>query len=343
MYTITVETEDCQTVEFECGPSEDIITAGLRNNVILLSSCREGGCATCKAECTDGEYEIFNASVQALPPDEEEDGMVLLCRTFPRSALNLKLPYTIDRIAFQQQRTVWAGQVAACDRVASNVCRLVISVQDPDTGAPASMDFKPGQFVDIEVPGVGCSRSYSMANLPGSRDLEFFIRLQPDGVFSRFLMSEPKPGAAIHLRGPFGAFGIHENGLRPRYFIAGGTGLSPLLSMARWMDETGDPHPARLFVGVTTEEEMFFGRELRALAASRRPVDTNVAVMRPTNGWRGFTGTVVDHVLNVMQETNERPDLYLCGPPGMIDAMMRAALNAGIPRGHVYFEKFLPS
>jgi methane monooxygenase component C len=56
MYKITAITEDGQAVTFEASPNEDIITSALKRDVILLSSCREGGCATCKCEATDGEY-----------------------------------------------------------------------------------------------------------------------------------------------------------------------------------------------------------------------------------------------------------------------------------------------
>ena len=94
-----IVTEDGETVLFDCGSDEDVITAGLRQDVILMSSCREGGCATCKSLCADGDYELRNCSVQALPPEEEEEGLVLLCRTFPRSDLVLEVPYTSDRIA----------------------------------------------------------------------------------------------------------------------------------------------------------------------------------------------------------------------------------------------------
>ena len=95
MYKITAYTEDGQVIEFPASPNEDVVTSALKQDVILLMSCREGGCATCKAECTDGEYEMANASVQALPPDEEENGFVLLCCTYPRSNLTLNLPIYI--------------------------------------------------------------------------------------------------------------------------------------------------------------------------------------------------------------------------------------------------------
>jgi outer membrane immunogenic protein len=96
MYQITIETEDGETTSFECGPNEDVISAGLRQSVILLSSCRAGGCATCKGDCTEGDYELIDVKVQALPPDEEEDGKVLLCRTYGTVDLLADYPFDYD-------------------------------------------------------------------------------------------------------------------------------------------------------------------------------------------------------------------------------------------------------
>ena len=140
-----------------------MVTSALKQHVILLTSCREGGCATCKAECTDGDYELANASVQALPPDEEEDGFVLLCRTYPRSNLTLNLPYTFDRVCIQKASGEWAGEILVAERVSSNVMRLVIRPADPETGRPVQLKFWPGQYMDIEAPGTNVWRSYSMA------------------------------------------------------------------------------------------------------------------------------------------------------------------------------------
>jgi methane monooxygenase component C len=343
MYAIEATAEDGRSVRFDCSPNEDVISASLRNSVFLLASCREGGCATCKAECVDGEYEIFNATVQALPPEEEEEGMVLLCRTYPRSDLSLKLPYTYDRISFAKSQTDWEGKITVCEVVSSNVCRLVVQCFDQDSGQPVAMPFLPGQFVDIEIPEAGIKRSYSMANRPGTTELEFFIRLLGDGQFSAFLINKAKAGMSVHLHGPSGAFGMHENGLRPRYFVAGGTGLSPLLSMVRSMISTNEPHPMRLFVGVTKEEELFFQHEFDHLCKQMPGLRTGVSVMQPTNGWAGFQGTVVDHVRHELRSSGERPDLYVCGPPKMIDAMIDAAVQSGVPKDRIYLEKFLPS
>ncbi|MDD2876562.1 MAG: 2Fe-2S iron-sulfur cluster binding domain-containing protein [Acidiphilium sp.] len=345
MYTVEAITEDDKKVEFECGPNEDLITAALRNNVILLSSCREGSCATCKAECIEGEFELSNCSVQALPSNEEEDGFVLMCGMYPRSDIVVRLPYVYERISFGKQNVDWTGDVVACDRLSSNVFRLVIQCKDPDTNAPLPMPFTAGQYVNIEIPGTGISRSFSMANPPGSTDLEFLIRMLPTGRFSEFLANGVAVGQAIKFRGPTGIFALRENGLRPRYFIAGGTGLSPVLSMIRRMRDVRDPHPVKLFFGVTHQHELFYEEELEELRRSMPMPNmlVNIAVMNPSDTWHGFKGTVVDLLRTELSQSNEKPDIYMCGPPAMIEATVAAAVAAEVPDGSIYFEKFLAS
>ncbi|ACK50236.1 oxidoreductase FAD/NAD(P)-binding domain protein [Methylocella silvestris BL2] len=341
MFKVRAITEDQHDLTFECSPSEDVISAGLKRDVILLASCREGGCATCKAEIVDGDYELGGCSVQALPPDEEEAGVVLLCRTFPRSDLVLQLPYTFDRISFHKVNTDWQGEIVAVERISSNVARLQIEPKDPETGAAISIPFVPGQYVDIEIPGSSVSRSYSMATTSTQSRLDFLIRLLPDGQFSNFLTMAAKPGLTVKLRGPFGAFNLRENGFRPRYFVAGGTGLSPVLSMIRYMQQEQHPQEAKLFFGVTHQHELFYLEELKKLEESMPNFSAHVAVMQPDGNWQGSRGTVVDDLLKHLEGTKAAPDIYMCGPPGMIDATFAAAANYGVPKDHVYVEKFL--
>ncbi len=343
MHKVQVITEDGQEAAFECGPDEDVISAGLKRDVILLASCRQGGCATCKAECTDGDYELGNISVQALTPEEEEEGVVLLCRTYPRSDIVVQVPYTYDRISFQKIRIDWEGEIVSIDRISSNVARLVIQPINSESRAAVKIPFLPGQYLDIEIPGAELYRSFSMATTSADAQLEFLIRLLPNGRFSEFLSTQAKPGAVVKLRGPFGTFNLHENGLRPRYFVAGGTGLSPVASMLRHMQIEQHPHEAKLFFGVTHQHEAFYLSELKRLEAEMPNLRVYVAIMHPDEGWEGGRGTVVDDLARHLTNAKSLPDIYLCGPPGMIEATFAVAAKRGVPKDQIFLEKFLAS
>ncbi len=169
------------------------------------------------------------------------------------------------------------------------------------------------------------------------------IRIVDDGKFSTFLKSNAKVGQRIHVKGPSGIFGLKENGFTPRYFVAGGTGLAPILSMVRRMKEWEEPQQCVIYFGVNTEAEIFHLDELDQLAAQMPTLELRNCVWKCSDDWHCEKGSVVDILRRDLQETGAKPDLYLCGPPGMVDATFAVCAEMGIPKERIYLEKFLPS
>lgn len=341
-HTITALTEDNESVQFECRSDEDVITASLRQDIILMASCREGGCATCKALCSEGDYVLRGCSVQALPPDEEEAGMVLLCRTYPRTDLELALPYTHGRISYGQVGG-FEAEVLAVEWLSSNTVRFLLQKRPGETGG-RGVKFEAGQFMELTIPGTEVRRSYSPANIANEEGrLEFLIRVLPEGRFSDYLRDDARPGQVLAVRGPLGVFSLKERGLGPRYFVAGGTGLAPVVSMVRQMREWAAPNETRVYFGVTTEPELFYLDELQSLQQSMRNLTVKTFVWKPGSEWQGSRGSPIDALREDLAAASARPDFYLCGPPGMIDAACEVARGHGASDDQVFFEKFLPS
>lgn len=341
-HNIKVITEDGEQVSFECRSDEDVITAAIRQSIYLMSSCREGGCATCKGFCAEGDYTLVGCSVQALPPDEEEDGQVLLCRCFPESDLEVEVPYTYSRISFAPEEQYFTATVVAAEPVSVNVMRLRLE-KSGDNGSRKIM-FDPGQYMDIQIPGTELTRSFSPANTPNDHgDLEFLIRVLTDGQFSNYLKSGVQVGQEVTVKGPLGIFGLKENGFRPRYFIAGGTGLAPILSMVRYMHNWKEPQETRIYFGVTHQNEMFYVDELRALETEMPNLTVRLCVWKYEEGWDGERGNVIEVLRRDLEQNPVKADVYLCGPPGMVDAAHAVCDEFGIPKEQIYLEKFLPS
>ena len=205
-------------------------------------------------------------------------------------------------------------------------------------------EFEPGQFMELEVPGQDIKRAYSLANTGNWEGrLEFLIRLQPGGLFSTWLREQAAVGQTLIVHGPKGAFGLHESGLRPRWFVAGGTGLAPMLSMLRRMAEFQEPHPARLYFGANRAEDLFCQTELEALQAELPQLQVIYCVWKPEDNWQGFCGTPVDALAQDLADAVVLPDIYLCGPPALIDAAEAAARAKGVPDQQVLSERFLPT
>jgi len=340
MFNVKIVTEDGEAVYFDCRPDEDIVSASLRQDIYLMTSCREGGCATCKGLCTEGEYAMGKFSVQALPPEEEEEGYVLLCRCYPTSDLEIEVPYTYDRISFSADELCFDAEIVELAPMSCNVVKLCLR----KLGVDQSVRLESGQYYDLEIPGTGVSRSYSPANTANHNgELEFLIRIVDNGKFSVYLQRDAKVGHVIRAKGSLGVFGLRENGFTPRYFVAGGTGLAPIMSMVRRMHEWSEPQPCVIYFGVNTEQEVFYAEQVKALEQAMSTLSVHICVWQAGEGWRGEKGSVVDILRRDLLDTGIKPDLYLCGPPGMVDATYQVCAQVGIPRDKIYLEKFLPS
>jgi methane monooxygenase component C len=339
-HQVTIVTEDHESITFDCRSDEDVITAAVRQDIYLMSSCREGGCATCKGYCSEGDYVLGKVSSQALPSQEEEDGMVLLCRCYPTTDIEVEVPYTYERISFSPEGMEFEAEVVGLSQISINVVKFELR----RTGDDKTIKFESGQFFDLEIPGTGTTRSYSPANISNYQgDLEFLIRIVDGGKFSEYLKKEAKVGQRLKVKGPSGVFGLKENGFTPRYFVAGGTGLAPILSMVRHMKEWGEPQKCVIYFGVNTEAEMFHLDELNQLAAEMPTLELRNCVWKCSDDWHCEKGSVVDILRRDLVETGAQPDLYLCGPPGMVDATFAVCADVGIPKERIYLEKFLPS
>ena len=342
-HKITVITEDKQQLSFECRSDEDVITAAVRQSIYLMSSCREGGCATCKSFCDEGDYKLMGCSVQALTPEEEEEGEVLLCRTFPESDMEVEVPYTYDRVSFAPPLLDFEAEVQGLEEIASNVMRLRLKkIPDEETGSAVKLD--AGQYMNLTIPGTDISRSFSPASISNDGgELEFLIRILPEGLFSNYLRNGVEPSERLKVEGPQGSFMIKHNGLQPRYFIAGGTGLAPVLSMVRQMQDMEEPQETRIYFGVNTEPEVFCVDELRELEQAMDTLTVRTCVWHPEDSWQGEAGNVVDILRRDLEESGAKPDLYLCGPPPMVDAINTLAHELDLHKEYIHMEKFLPS
>lgn len=341
-HAIELTTRDGAQLRFDCGADQTLLDAAASASLLLPSQCRQGSCGACYAETTDGDFTLADHSPNAMPSGAVEKGGTLLCRTYPRSDLCISLPFDQDRIgsgAIPSRKV----EIVGIDTVGANTIRLeLLLLADEELGNMA--EFEPGQFMELEVPELGLRRAYSLANTGNWEGrLEFLIRLQPGGRFSSWLQNEAHVGQQLIAHGPQGAFGVNANSLRPRWLVAGGTGLAPMLSILRRMAEFQEMQPVRLYLGVNRVEELFCLDELDALKAQLPSLNVTLCVWKAEGEWQGFNGTPADALAQDLQTTDSPPDIYLCGPPAMIDAATRAAQAAGIPPQQIISERFTAS
>ncbi len=343
-YDITLVTSDGQESTLHCDGSTTVLEAAEDAGMMLKASCESGGCGACSAVLRGGRVEMGDHDPNVIEVPEGEGG-ILLCRSFPRQDCRIELPYGQDKIVVGPP-VRHEAEITALDRVADGVMRLTLTLRPGEDGS-ASADFEAGQFVRIIVPGSWekeVRRSYSPANVANwDGQLEFYIRLLPGGAMSDYLSERAKVGDVLTVSAADGEFVLAENGLRPRWFLAGGTGLSPLLSMLRKMAEFGEMQQARLFFGVTRHGEVFAQDEIAALADGLPDFRADTVVWNAHPAWDGPVGNPVEMAAAEISLMEEMPDVYLCGPPPMMDAAVAALTAAGVPADQIHLERFATS
>src|SRR5262245_27896108 len=190
-------------IEFEVDEDETVLRGAFRQGLQLMHGCKEGQCSACKSFLLDGEVDLDRYSTFALPDFELEEGWTLLCRAHALTDLEVEL-INYDEEVLQagvplQNATC---RVTAVEELTHDIRRLELELIEP-----TAIEFHPGQYVDISIPGAdGHHRSFSMANLPSDQGrLEFMINLYPDGRFSGLLGSaHVGPGDQPDVTGPYG-------------------------------------------------------------------------------------------------------------------------------------------
>jgi benzoate/toluate 1,2-dioxygenase reductase subunit len=239
----------------------------------------------------------------------------------------IELPYDSSE-AMSEEPAPIAAQVTAVEQVASETVRLEVKV-------PEAVIFEPGQYVRITPAGADFHRSYSMANVPGTDRLQFFVRLVPGGAFSEWLAGA-KAGDAVELSAPHGTFFLRDED-RPRLFVAGGTGVAPFLSMLRAMADHPPAQRTTFLIGARTPGHLFALDELKSLGARLKDVDLQIAVEEDAQPGC-HAGYATDLIARLALDPATR--VYLCGPPPMVEAGRSAAEAAGLKRADVLCERF---
>ncbi|MFN4083482.1 MAG: ferredoxin--NADP reductase [Bacteroidia bacterium] len=205
-------------------------------------------------------------------------------------------------------------------------------------------DFKPGQFVMINLPidSKISYRSYSIASAPnGTNIFELIIVLNPPGMGTPYMWDNFKKGMIVPVAGPLGKFNLPENILHDICFISTGTGIAPLRSMLHHIYNTKMHHHRIYFIfGSRKKEDLLYKDELEDLQKTHPEFHYIPVLSRETpETWYGRIG----YVHQVYEEIfhNKRPaHFYLCGWTAMLkEARERLALM-GYTKEHIKFENY---
>lgn len=327
-------------IEIEVDENQTILRAAAEQGIMLMHGCKEGQCASCKSFILDGDdVELDRYSTFALPDYEKEEGYTLLCRAHAYEDLTIELlNFDEDMIRSGLPIQEAVAEVVSIDPVTHDIRHVVLRLVEP-----REIKFFPGQYVDFRVPGHEATRSFSMANT-SSRDtgqLEFVIKVYPDGLFSHFLDTQLAVGDRLDLTGPFGVFTLREGHDADLIFLGGGAGMAPILALLRSMAERGIKRRATYYYGARRRRDLCFEKELRALEESMPGFRYVPALSDPSeeDGWDGEVGLITD-VVRRHESNLAGADAYVCGPPPMVEAAMPMLTTLGVAEKRIYYDKF---
>jgi propane monooxygenase reductase component len=320
--------------EIDCDEEESVLDAAFRHGFNLVYGCREGQCSACKAYLLEGEVVLKPYSTFALSESEESNGYTLLCRAMPEEDLVVELlHFDPDNYKLENEIRDGRGVVTEVEMLTHDIARLELQVSEP-----ADFSFIPGQYVDVWIPDTDARRSFSMANVPGDGRIELIIKRYPGGRFSGLLDGAVAVGDELGFTGPYGAFHLRQND-RPILMVAGGSGMAPILSLLRTLSAEGSDRPVRFFYGARTEQDLFYVDLIEELGAAL-PDFAFLPVLSEEGG--GFVHEAACRRLESGELSD--PEIYMCGPPPMIDAMIEQATERhGIDEDQIFHDKFTTS
>jgi propane monooxygenase reductase component len=323
-------------IEIEIGEEQNVLRAAAEQGIMLMHGCKEGQCSACKSFLLDGDdVELDKYSTFALPDYERDEGFTLLCRAHVYEDVVIELlNYDEEMIRSGLPIQDAVAEVVANHRVTHDMRHLVLRLVDS-----SEFKFFPGQYVDITVPGTDEVRSFSMANTSAreSGQLEFIIKIYPDGLFSHYLDAKLQIGDRLNITGPFGVFTLRDAPDNDLVFVGGGAGMAPILCLIRSMAERGIDRKAVYYYGARRRGDLCFEDELRALEQAL-PNFRYVPALSEDD-WDGETGLITD-VMAGHEADLGRAHAYVCGPPPMVEAAVPLLTRLGVPEKHVYWDKF---
>lgn len=330
-YTVTLEPSGHQ---FPVESSESVLEAGLRHGFAMPYGCRNGACGSCAATLKSGSVHYPGGRPPALSEQEEARGRALLCSALAEGDLVLEVREI--GAARDIEVKVLPARVAALERLAGDVMRLRLKLP-----ATERLQFLAGQYVDIILRD-GRRRGFSLANAPHDDEfLELHVRHVPGGRFTDHVFNEMKERSILRFEGPLGAFFLREDSERPVILMGGGTGFAPLKSIVEHALYIEDKRPFAIYWGVRSRRDLY----LDALAHSWASEHSNMVYVpvlsepQPEDQWQGRTGFVHQAVCADYPDLSSF-DVYMSGPPAMIDAAREAFIAQGLPETRLYYDSF---
>jgi CDP-4-dehydro-6-deoxyglucose reductase len=316
---------------FDVEEGESVLDAARRAGLALPYSCLAGVCGSCKATLLSGDCHYPHHPPSALNAAELARHQVLLCQAVPRSDLVIAAR-EVASVA-DLPRRVLALKLTEKSLLAPDVMRLLLA-----TPRGERLQRLAGQYLDVLLPE-GKRRAFSIANAPHlGTAIELHVRRVAGGDFTEHVFTDLREGAILRVEGPLGTFVPREDSERAMIFVAGGTGFAPIKALIEHFLHLSTRRTMTLYWGARAAPELYL-RELPEQWAAQGALRFVPVISDPERAHGMRTGFVHEAVL---EDGNDLAgsDVYMSGPPALIDAGRRSFVQAGLPEERLYYDSF---
>ncbi|ATE59618.1 2Fe-2S iron-sulfur cluster-binding protein [Thauera sinica] len=321
---------------FAVSTEEDSLLRGaLRAGIGMPHECSVGGCGACRFDLVSGDMETLWAEAPGLSERDRKRGKRLACQSRPRGDCTIRIRCADEYTPAVAPRRGLA-RLEGRRQLTPDMSEFSLR-----TAWPAA--FLPGQYALLYPPGTEGARAYSMSNLPNADGLwQFVIRRVSGGRGSNALFDRLGVGDEVAIDSPYGNACLRDTPAREIVRIAGGSGLAPMLSIARAALARPDAPPVRFFDGARTAADLCGESLLGDCPPPHRLSYTPVLSMPDASpGWRGAVGFVHEEVKRALPQPLDRYEFYFAGPPPMIDAVQTMLMHKhGVPFQQIHFDRF---
>jgi p-cymene methyl-monooxygenase electron transfer component len=322
---------------FEVPAGQTLLESALANAVPLPHNCTVGTCGACKCRLTSGRVKAITDFGYALSERELAAGYILACQAVPqdeRTVIEVEAS-GIDAPPAELHR----GRIVATERLTHDILRIRIELDRP-------LRFVAGQYANLKTADLALPRCYSFADAPereGSRTVSFMVRKVPGGAFTEALFAGRLDGEPLTVEAPLGDFHLRTSA-GPMICVAGGSGLAPLLSILEDARKKRVTRRCVVLFGARTQADLYAIEQLRDIGNGWRGGFEFVPVLsnEPADSdWSGRRGMVTEYLDDALRSDDPNgAELYMCGPPPMIDRAIDVACGLGVGLEAIHYDKF---
>ncbi|WP_083272541.1 FAD-binding oxidoreductase [Pseudomonas sp. ENNP23] len=316
---------------FDVDEGQTILSAAVRQGVLLEHSCRTGRCGVCRVKVEQGATEAL-VPEDSLADTDSSDGYILTCC---RTAIGdvLLAAEDLGELGIVSAKTL-PCRIDALRYLSDDVLEVVLR-----TPPASKLEYLPGQYIDV-IGVSGIRRSYSIANARREDGkIALHIRKVDGGRMSQYWFGEAKVNDLLRLEGALGTFCLRSGVAKSLVLLATGTGIAPLKAILEQLAaDTACKQYDQIYLywGGRIEKDIYWRPDFPKLPLFFTPVLSRCST------FKGRTGYVQQAVLADSIDLTSA-EVYACGSDVMIRSALESMLAAGLDKNKFYSDAFVSS